>query len=283
MNIEVANKFADYFEKWWKPKYEMWMVCARGPARNIMDTNNLIEAFHRKLKYTYMRGRPGRRIDGEVYLLIEIVLRDMNFSCFLNELQIGRMNPQQRQQRIREIIGTHINKKDIFNIQQDTWIVHSMTNDDVEYSVRRRSANNEDKLDISSYICTCRDFRIRQLPCKHIFAVFSQSNNKIEENNEKLSLNSIVKKSVSIDQEVKIKNTEVEKLQDDLSAIAAEWKNKSENDVRSLRTALLQTVQMERTRIARTEIVPEQIVNNEGLNVPSQIASNIKFKKQNKF
>ncbi len=73
----------------------MWMVCTRGLARDTIDTNNLIEAFHRKLKYTYMRGRPGHRIDGEVYLLIEIVLRDINFSCFLDELKIGRMNTRQ--------------------------------------------------------------------------------------------------------------------------------------------------------------------------------------------
>ena len=52
MNIEAVNKFADYFEHWWKPKYEMWMVCARGLARDKIDTNNLIEAFHRKLKYS---------------------------------------------------------------------------------------------------------------------------------------------------------------------------------------------------------------------------------------
>src|SRR5947208_5393100 len=74
MNIEIAKKFADYFEYWWKPKYEMWMVCARGIARDSMDTNNLIEAFHHKLKYTYMKGHPVRRLDGEVYLLVEIVL-----------------------------------------------------------------------------------------------------------------------------------------------------------------------------------------------------------------
>ncbi|KAF0508524.1 hypothetical protein F8M41_018748 [Gigaspora margarita] len=36
-----------------------------------------------------MRGRPERQLDGEVYLLVEIVLRDMNFSVLLNELKIA--------------------------------------------------------------------------------------------------------------------------------------------------------------------------------------------------
>ena len=110
-------------------------------------------------------------VDGEVYLLVEIVLRDINFSIFLSELKIGRMNPRQRQQRIWEIVGTNfINEKDIYKLQQNVWLVHSMTNDDVEYSIRRRDSDN-DELDISLYVCTCPDFKKRQLPCKHIFAV----------------------------------------------------------------------------------------------------------------
>ncbi|RIB26758.1 hypothetical protein C2G38_2029935 [Gigaspora rosea] len=59
-NVDTANTFASYFEHWWKPKYDKLMTCLREISRDIIDTNNLIEAFHRKLKYTYMRGRPGR-------------------------------------------------------------------------------------------------------------------------------------------------------------------------------------------------------------------------------
>ena len=34
-----------------------------------------------------------------------------------------------------------------------------MTNDDIEYSVRKKdSANNNNELDISLYVCTCLDF-----------------------------------------------------------------------------------------------------------------------------
>ncbi|CAG8649725.1 8936_t:CDS:2, partial [Scutellospora calospora] len=115
-NIEAVNIFANYFERWWKPKYDKWM-----------------------LKYTYMRGRPGRRLDSEVYLLIEVVLRDLEFSAFLDELKVGRMNPQRHQQRIREIIGTtNINPNDIYSVGSGIWIVHSITNNDIEYSVRRK-------------------------------------------------------------------------------------------------------------------------------------------------
>ena len=95
-----------------------------------------------------------------------------------------------------------------------------MTNDDVKYSVWKRSVNNsKDKLNISLYICTCHDFKRRQLLCKHIFAVFSQLNNSIEKDKQNLSLNSIAKEPIS---KIKTKNTKIEKLQDDLFAIAKE-------------------------------------------------------------
>ncbi|RIB09652.1 hypothetical protein C2G38_2146450 [Gigaspora rosea] len=56
MGVEKINKFAGYFDRWWKLKYEMWMIYTRGISRDTMDTNNLNELFHRKLKCTYMRG-----------------------------------------------------------------------------------------------------------------------------------------------------------------------------------------------------------------------------------
>ncbi|RIB04219.1 hypothetical protein C2G38_2222975 [Gigaspora rosea] len=210
---EAIKDFANYFEYWWKPKYEMWMICARGMARNMMDTNNLIEAFHRKLKYMFMRGRPGCRLDGEVYLLVNIVLRDMNLSVLLNELRISRMSPRQCQQRIREIAGTkYINKNNIYKIQPDVWLVHSVTNNDVEYSVRKRNSS-ENNMDITSYICTCLDFTKCQLACKHIFAVLAQfrtcDNNKENEYTNVETYN-------------KNKDVEIMKLQKDLSAIIVE-------------------------------------------------------------
>jgi hypothetical protein len=48
---------------------------------------------------------------------------------------MDRINPRQRQQRIREIVGTKfINEKDVYKLQQNVWIVRSVTNGDVEFS-----------------------------------------------------------------------------------------------------------------------------------------------------
>lgn len=207
----------------------------------------------------------------------------MNFSNFLSELKIGRMNPRQRQQRIREILGTNIiNKKDVYKLQQNVWIVRSMTNDDIEYSIRRQDSN-DDELDITSYVCTCYDFKKRQLPCKHIFAVLDQIHVHDNYNNMEAQTFLDIECSTSLNtyDTNNDKNSEILKLQEVFSSIITEWKDKSTEDIRSLRTTLMQVTQMERARIARIDIVPNTADNNDMKN--SQIASNIKFRKQNIF
>ncbi|CAI2167753.1 3889_t:CDS:2 [Funneliformis geosporum] len=131
LNID-PNKAIIWNDLWQLMKTEGWndikaqeqltkMVYVRGNARDMIDTNNLIEAFHHKLKYTYMREHLRCQLDGK----------------------------------------------------PDIWTVHSMINDDVEYTVQKKDFN-ENELNTSSFICTCRDFKIRQLACKHIFAILVQ-------------------------------------------------------------------------------------------------------------
>ncbi|RIB02932.1 hypothetical protein C2G38_2226462, partial [Gigaspora rosea] len=92
----------------------------------------------------------------------EIVLRDLEVSVFVNELKIGRMNPQRCQQRIHEIVGaTKINLNDIYSIRPDIWIVYSMTNDDVENSVRRK--DSELRANANSVEDSSHNYFIQQL------------------------------------------------------------------------------------------------------------------------
>jgi len=77
------------------------------------------------------------------------------------------------------------------------------------------------------------------------------------------------------------KNVEIVKLQEDLATITAEWRDKVGKDIYNLRTALLQTAQMERMRMARIETVSQVVGDDKP--IISQMASNMKFQKQNKF
>ncbi|RIB02931.1 hypothetical protein C2G38_2226459 [Gigaspora rosea] len=258
--VEAVNSFADYFEYWWRPKYDKWM------------------AFHRKLKYVYMRERTGRRLDSEVYLLAEIVLRGSKVSVFVDELKIGRMNPQRHQQRICEIVGTtKINTNDIYSVRPNIWIVHSMTNDDVEYSVRRKDSevSNNDNLNISSYICNCRNFKSQQLPCKHIFAILNKlcaNANSIEDSSHNYliqQLESPVAKEpnnfFTYIGSPGDNNFEFTKLQEEFMSITEEWKEKK-------------AIQVEKTKIARINVVDS---SNES--EKPNIAPNSEIRKQNRY
>ncbi|CAG8439204.1 4430_t:CDS:2 [Scutellospora calospora] len=179
----------------------------------------------------------------------QIVLRDLEFSTFIDELKVGRMNPRRCQQRIREIAGTtQINLNDIYSVRSDIWVVHSITNDDVEYSVQRKDSmvKNNDNLDISSYICNCRNFKTRQLPCKHIFAILSRLHtnvDSIEKSSHDYSYfvqqsdNLIIEKhpnSFTSIEPLGDKNLELTKLQEELASIAEEWKEKRSHDICNL-------------------------------------------------
>ncbi|RIB19972.1 hypothetical protein C2G38_2180431 [Gigaspora rosea] len=146
--------------------------------------------------------------------------------------------------------------------QIDIWLVRSMTNNDIKYSVRKRDNSDETNLDITSYICSCLDFRKYQLACKHIFSVLAQL--RIYDDN---------KKNEHVNIETYDRNVEITKLQKDLSAIIVEWRKKNAQDICSLQESFRQTAQAERARIARAEILPQ--VNEMKT---SQIASNIKSK-----
>ncbi|CAG8523286.1 4729_t:CDS:2 [Scutellospora calospora] len=113
----------------------------------------------------------------------------------------------------------------------DIWIIRSITNADIEYSVRKN--NSRDDLNLTSYICICHDFRVRQLPCKHIFAVLSQlqvSEDSEEENNQfsqyqQSAETNILDSSSSFYYPINYKDKkkyEFKKLQEELAAITAE-------------------------------------------------------------
>ena len=47
-----------------------------------MNTNMYVEAFHRVLKYVYMKGRVNKRLDKCIYVLLKLV-RDKGFERLL--------------------------------------------------------------------------------------------------------------------------------------------------------------------------------------------------------
>lgn len=68
--------FGKYFETHYASKKEQWAACYRRDA--FINTNMYVEAFHRVLKYIYLKGRINKRLDKFVYVLLKLA-RDKGF------------------------------------------------------------------------------------------------------------------------------------------------------------------------------------------------------------
>ena len=69
-------EFAKYFVMHYSHKKEQWAACYRKDA--FINTNMYVEAFHRVLKYVYMKGQINKRLDKSLHLLMKLA-RDKGF------------------------------------------------------------------------------------------------------------------------------------------------------------------------------------------------------------
>ena len=72
----LTASFAKYFETHYVSKKEQWAACYRRDAS--INTNMYVEAFHRVLKYVYLKGRVNKRLDRFIYILLKLA-RDKGF------------------------------------------------------------------------------------------------------------------------------------------------------------------------------------------------------------
>ena len=56
-----TKNFAEYFEKNWYPNIQHWGYFYR--KGDGINSNMFVEAFHRVLKYSYLRGKFNKRVD----------------------------------------------------------------------------------------------------------------------------------------------------------------------------------------------------------------------------
>ncbi|CAG8465593.1 36198_t:CDS:1, partial [Racocetra persica] len=74
----------------------MWIKCYHHNHVRGINTNNYIEAYHRKIKHVYLLVRINRRVDFLVNELAVNVLRDYREETIRYELNIGRMGSHHR-------------------------------------------------------------------------------------------------------------------------------------------------------------------------------------------
>ncbi|CAO3669135.1 unnamed protein product [Rhizopus stolonifer] len=89
-----------------------WTACYQIEVYTNMETNNYVESWHNQLKTTYLRRKQNRRVDGLIFILVKDIEYDYQNNVKRLMLNVGRMSPEQRRMRTRQIsaeIILHLN------------------------------------------------------------------------------------------------------------------------------------------------------------------------------
>lgn len=169
----TTASFADYFSTYYGRRKEEWAVCYRKDS--MVNTNMYVEAFHRVLKYLYLKGKVNKRLDKCVGILLKLA-RDKGFERLV-KLEKGKNSERIHQIRARHQTSLKL-PLSLVTVTEEylTWEVQSADGKDIYHISQLHqkcpyncSINCEDcHICIHNYTCNCPDALVRATICKHI-------------------------------------------------------------------------------------------------------------------
>jgi len=135
-----------------------------------MDTNNLVERWHRNLKHNYLEGKRNLRADDLVYILLGVVDNQFRTNYFkvVSGLQPHQLTTYEKKRRERAArIGLE-RAKTMINIAQFARGVISVQSFEIPVVNQYLVEVLADKWLRS---CSCPDNQQQQITCKHMFLV----------------------------------------------------------------------------------------------------------------
>ena len=144
-----ASRFLAYFRKEWIPKQKHWAYCFR-KALGI-NTNMIVEAFHRVFKRLYLGGKVNKRVDRCLVNLMKYV-RDKGFDR-LAKLTKGKISYRERNLQERHQKSQSLSTKLV-----------SATDKEIEWIVTSTNAKRSFK--VNHLASSCPQIPAWQLICK---------------------------------------------------------------------------------------------------------------------
>lgn len=173
----ISTECSTYFEREWLRKKEMWAYCYHVGLR--INTNMIVEAFHRAFKYSYLKGKCNKKVDNCLLNLLKF-LRGKYFERLI-KLTKGNCNYKRRviqdghnkSKGLREEMITKVDNCKWSVQSDDTQSVHTVTK---ETEVCRDPSCDlkclECNICIHQYImCSCPDSLIQNTICKHVHLI----------------------------------------------------------------------------------------------------------------
>jgi len=169
----ALHNFKAYFVNHYVNRKKLWAACYRHQV--MLNTNMVLEAFHKTLKYVYLKAKKNQRLDVLLWHLLKSV-RDKNFERLVKLCNGGKVTHyvnaiNNRHRSVAQIHSSNINKTSTI-----TWTVKSESLEE-EYLVKKcepcacKVICVACKICVRLFSCTCYDYTIKNNMCKHIHAV----------------------------------------------------------------------------------------------------------------
>ena len=131
----LSLEFCQYFQNEWLGREESWAYCYRKGMG--INTNMLVEAFHRVFKYNYLNGKYNRRVDNCLFNLLKYT-RDKLFERLIKLTEGKSTN------KLKTIQDRHNNSKglkidSVQCVDESKWLIKSENGSDI-YSHQATSA-----------------------------------------------------------------------------------------------------------------------------------------------
>ena len=172
----ISAEFSTYFEREWLKKKEMWAYCYRVGLG--INTNMIVEAFHRVFKYNYLKGKYNKRVDNCLLNLLKFV-RDKYFERLI-KLTKGKCNYKTRVIQDRHNKSKGLRQDMVTKVDNCKWSVQSDDNQSVYIVTKEMEVCRDPTCDlkclecnicIHQYMCSCPDSLIQSTICKHIHLI----------------------------------------------------------------------------------------------------------------
>ncbi|CEP16772.1 hypothetical protein [Parasitella parasitica] len=162
-------EFLNYMDRTYlnREKFVHWSFAFQPQVYSNMETNNFVESWHNQLKTTYLGRKRNRRVDRLIHILVKDVEPDYIQNINRITLNVGRMGPEERRRRRRQLEAESINEAILSTIirapeeENGPYMIQSFTDYTHFYDVG--VANQEMKA------CTCEDFKWTKIACKHMY------------------------------------------------------------------------------------------------------------------
>ena len=115
----TTASFGKYFATHYANNKEQWAACYRKDA--FLNTNMYVEAFHRVLKYVYMKGKVNKRLHNCIYVLLKLA-RDKGFERLV-KIENGKNTKRISMIRARHQSSLKLSYAQVSETEQpSTWV-----------------------------------------------------------------------------------------------------------------------------------------------------------------